>query len=109
LKLLFDENLSPRLVLALASEFPASAHVAQIGLAGAPDLAIWQHGRAHGFTIISKDDDFRGLSLVRGAPPKVIWLRVGNASTVEIERFIRSGLPWIETFAMSPDESLLVL
>ena len=63
----------------------------------------------HGFAVISKDDDFRSLSLVNGAPPKVIWLRIGNASTAGIEAFIRSALVKIRTFEISPEESLLVL
>src|SRR6266852_8793219 len=60
--------------------------------------------RAHGFAVISKDDDFRSLSLVNGAPPKVIWLRIGNASTAGIEAFIRSALVKIRTFEISPEE-----
>jgi predicted nuclease of predicted toxin-antitoxin system len=106
---LFDENLSPRLVRAFADEFPGSSHVTSIGLAGASDQAIWEHAQTHGFTVISKDDDFRSLSLVKGAPPKVIWVRVGNASTADIEKFIRSALLWIKAFEMSPEESLLIL
>jgi predicted nuclease of predicted toxin-antitoxin system len=109
LKLLFDENLSPRLTDAFASEFPGSSHVTSIGLGGAPDLAIWEHAKANDFIVISKDDDFRSLSLVNGAPPKVIWMRVGNASTAEIEKFIRSSILRINNFEMSPEESLLIL
>jgi len=82
LKLLFDESLSARLVGALADQFPNSSHVNLVGLASATDL----------------DDDFRSLSLVNGAPPKVIWLRIGNASTAAIESFIRSALVKIRTF-----------
>ena len=63
----------------------------------------------HGFAVISKDDDFRSLSLVNGAPPKVIWLRIGNALTAGIEAFIRSARVKIRTFEISPEESLLVL
>jgi predicted nuclease of predicted toxin-antitoxin system len=109
LKLLFDENLSSRLVGALADQFPDSSHVNSIGLASATDLVIWAYAREHDFTVVSKDDDFRSLSLVNGAPPKVIWLRTGNASTAGIEAFIRSALVKIRTFEMSPEESLLVL
>ena len=93
MKLLFDESLSARLVGALADQFPNSSHVNLVGLASATDL----------------DDDFRSLSLVNGAPPKVIWLRIGNASTAAIESFIRSALVKIRTFEISPEESLLVL
>jgi predicted nuclease of predicted toxin-antitoxin system len=85
LKLLFDENLSSRLVGALADQFPNSSHVKLVGLAGATDLEIWAYARGHNFTVISKDDDFRSLSLVNGAPPKVICLRIGNTSTAGIE------------------------
>ena len=109
MKLLFDENLSSRLVGAFADLFPDSSHVHLIGSAGATDLEIWAYAREHGFTVVSKDDDFRGLSLVNGAPPKVIWLRIGNASTAAIEAFIRSALVKIRTFEISPEESLLVL
>jgi predicted nuclease of predicted toxin-antitoxin system len=109
LKLLFDENLSARLVGALADQFPNSSHVNLVGLASATDLEIWAYAREHDFTVISKDDDFRSLSLVNGAPPKVIWLRIGNASTAAIESFIRSALVKIRTFEISAEESLLVL
>jgi predicted nuclease of predicted toxin-antitoxin system len=106
---LFDENLSSRLVGVLADEFPNSSHVNMVGLASATDLEIWAYANEHDFTVISKDDDFRSLSLVNGAPPKVIWPRIGNASTAGIEAFIRSALVKIRTFETSPEESLLVL
>ena len=80
-----------------------------MGLASGTDLDIWTYARDHDFAIVSKDDDFRSLSLVNGAPPKVIWLRIGNASTAAIEAFIRSALVKIRTFEISPKESLLVL
>jgi len=36
-----------------------------------------------------EDDDFRGLSLFNGsAPPKVLWLVVGNTSTQTISRIL---------------------
>jgi predicted nuclease of predicted toxin-antitoxin system len=93
----------------LADQFPDSSHVNLVGLASATDNEIWGYAREHGFTVISKDDDFRSLSLVNGAPPKVIWLQIGNASTAGIEAFIRSALVKIRTFEISPQESLLVL
>ena len=109
MKLLFDENLSARLVRAFAGEFPDSSHVTSLGLAGTSDHVIWEYARTHGYTVVSKDDDFRSLSLVNGAPPKVIWKRVGNASTTDIENFIRSSLLRIKTFELSLEESLLIL
>ena len=78
-KLLFDENVSPKLPQLLANEYPGSVHVRDVGLGGADDQQIWDYGRARGFTIVSKDTDFRERSFVGGFPPKVIWLDVGNA------------------------------
>lgn len=72
-KLLLDENLSPRLVQLLARDFPGCSHVDAIGLHGKPDVEIWGYAREHGFVIVSKDDDFRQLSFLHGAPPTVGW------------------------------------
>ena len=67
MKFLFDENLSPRLVSILAPYWPDSMHVETAGLRGATDDAIWRFAHDHGFAILSKDDDFSSLALVRGA------------------------------------------
>ena len=91
MKLLFDENLSPRLVNALAQEYPASTHVAQVGLRGAEDSRIWERARQDGLAIVSKDTDFRERSFVEDFPPKVIWLDVGNAGTSPIATAARSA------------------
>jgi len=108
-KLLFDENLSPRLVQQLARDYPESAHVDSVGLQGKPDAEIWAHAREHGFIIVSKDDDFRQLSFLRGAPPKIVWLSVGNAGTGAIARLLSDGKALIEALAGDPEESLLIL
>jgi predicted nuclease of predicted toxin-antitoxin system len=78
-KLLFDENVSPKLVDRLTLEFPGSAHVRDVGLRAAEDHQVWEYARAHAFAIVSKDTDFRERSFVEGFPPKIIWLDVGNA------------------------------
>ena len=41
MRLLFDENLAPRLVAALADLYPDSGHVRDVGLARANDAEIW--------------------------------------------------------------------
>ncbi len=85
MKFLFDENLSPRLVRELEDYWPGSIHVDAAGLRGASDESIWAFMRkAQAFTLVSKNDDFRSLALVRGAPPKVVWLQIGNASTAQV-------------------------
>ena len=71
MKLLLDENLSFRLINLLAASFPDSQHVDLVGLHSQSDVAIWDFAREKGFTIVSKDDDFRQLAFVHGVPPKV--------------------------------------
>jgi predicted nuclease of predicted toxin-antitoxin system len=90
MKLLFDQNVSPKLVALLADLFPGSAHADPLGLATADDDVLWNYASTNGFTIISKDEDFNLLSVARGAPPKVIWLQLGNCTTAVVETALRS-------------------
>jgi len=57
-KLLLDENISPRLTGVLADIYPGSAHLQDYGLGSADDMAVWQYAKDNGFTIVSKDSDF---------------------------------------------------
>ena len=109
MKLLFDQNLSHRLVPALADIFPDSNHVRNAGLGRADDDSVWQYATAQGFAIVSKDSDFHQLSFVRGHPPKVVWIRRGNCSTDEIESLLRQREQDLRTFNRDPDASFLVL
>lgn len=93
MKLLFDANVSHRLVKDLASEYPGSTH----------------HARTYGFTIVSKDTDFRERSYVEGFPPKVIWLDVANAGTAAIAALLKRERERIERFDTSAEASLLIL
>lgn len=90
MKLLFDENLSPRLSQALADTFAGSAHVHDLGLGASDDWTIWQWARDHGFVIVTKDSDFAELSALHGAPPAVLLLRTGNCSTDWLLALLRS-------------------
>ena len=109
MKLLFDENLSPRLAEALIDLYPESAHVHQCGLGSAGDSEIWQYSKDHGFTIVSKDSDFQDRSVLHGHPPKLIWLRAANCSSSEIESLLRVALPTIKQFIEEDEESYLIL
>jgi predicted nuclease of predicted toxin-antitoxin system len=108
-KLLFDENLSFRLVAQLDPVFSGSAQVDSVGLHSQTDLVIWSYARDEGFAIVSKDDDFRQLAVLHGAPPKVIWLSVGNADTNAIATVINDRRFRIEAFIRDSVESLLIL
>lgn len=90
MKLLFDENLSPNRRRRLEELFPGSDHGRGLGMASAPDDVIGQRALQSGFTIVSKDEDFHHLSFVRGAPPKVVGLSLGNCSTARLEALLRA-------------------
>ena len=90
MKLLFDQNLSHRLVSQLAAKFPGSEHVLEAALASAPDPAVWDYAAAQGFVITSKDNDFQQRALLLGHPPKVVWVRIGNCSTADIADLLRT-------------------
>ena len=109
MKLLFDENLSPRLVQLFSDLFPGSAHVRDVGLGATADEAIWTWAREHGFAIVAKDGDFEHRAIVYGAPPKVIRLRSGNVSTSEFASRMRDAVPRITTFLEDAVESSLVV
>ena len=109
MKLLFDENLSPKLAARLVGSYPESCHADAVGLHARPDREVWRYAALHGFVLVSKDDDFRELSFLRGHPPKVVWLRVGNAGTAAIAALLESVHGRLETFVADPEESLLEL
>ena len=77
MKLLFDESLSPRLVLLLRDLFPESESALRNGLAGVGDRMILDHAGAHDFVLVSTDSDF-GRLLQQNASAKAIIPRSCN-------------------------------
>lgn len=108
MRLLFDQNLSRRLVERLADVFPGSTHVTYLGLAEADDLAVWSRAKTDGYAIISRDSDFNDLLILRGYPPHVIWVRRGNCSTDEIESLLRSRREEIDGLPSSSNGLLVI-
>jgi predicted nuclease of predicted toxin-antitoxin system len=109
MKLLFDQNLSPKLVNRLADLFPGSSHVQSVGLDCASDDQVWEHARLNELAIVTKDEDYNNLSVLRGSPPKVIWLQLGNCTTVQVEAVFRGRFADIEAFEKDPSVGTLVL
>ena len=92
MRLLFDQNLSYRLLPALEDLFPNSLHVRFLGLAEADDLSIWNYAKEHQLIIVTQDSDYSDWNKLRGAPPKIIWLRCGNASVDQIHSKLRNAV-----------------
>ncbi|MEL7224423.1 MAG: DUF5615 family PIN-like protein [Cyanobacteria bacterium J06576_12] len=91
MKLLFDQNLSRKLVNRLADAFLDSSRVQVHDLAEETDTEIWDFARLNGFCIVTQDADFPERSRLYGSPSKVVWLRCGNAPTHRVESLVRSG------------------
>lgn len=108
MKLLLDENLSRRLLFELQALFPGSTHVVLMGLESASDQDVWERAAAEGSTIVTKDADFVELAVLRGAPPKVIRLAIGNVPNDVVHACLIPHVAAISRFATS-DEAILEL
>ena len=108
-KLLFDQNLSPKLVNHLSDLYPDSDHLNLLGLGTVGDTLVWEHAKDNGFVVVTKDADFADLSVLRGFPPKVVWIRRGNCSTTDIENLLRDHNSEIEDLAADSTSGILTL
>jgi predicted nuclease of predicted toxin-antitoxin system len=109
MKLLFDQNLSPKLATQLADLFPGSSHVHSLGLDEQTDPVIWEFAAENEFTIVSKDTDFADYAAAFGFPPNVILLQTGNCTTAKVEALLRSNQPIIDELVASDETGLLAL
>ena len=109
MKLLFDHNLSYRLVVALESLYPGSQNLSALGMSAASDDAVWDFARDHGFTLVSKDSDFYYRSMLLGHPPKAVWIRLGNCTTKAISDLLRMRHADLVAFDQDSSASFLIL
>lgn len=109
MKLLLDENLSPRLVPAIYDLFPDSRHIEDCGMLSEPDTKVWDYARSNGFAIVTKDSDFAEMSRLLGSPPKVVWLRIGNCTTSRAEFVLVNLASHIQDFLIRGREHCLIL
>lgn len=107
MKLLFDHNISHKLVAKLEDVFPGSTQTRLLNFSRTNDPQIWRFAKTYGFLIVSKDRDIAELAVLRGAPPKVIWLRMGNCRSAAIEHALRSQYAAIEDLVGNPEKVVL--
>jgi predicted nuclease of predicted toxin-antitoxin system len=101
--------LAPRLAASLADLYPGSSHLGHVGLEGASDLSIWSYAGANGFLLTTKDEDFHRLSVLRGFPPKVVWIRLGNCSTADVAALLRTRFAGVVAFAAHEEAAFIAL
>ena len=109
MKLLFDQNLSFKLIPLLDSVFPGSGRVKTFELTRAHDDEVWSFAAVNSFAIVSKDSDFVHRAFLRGHPPKVVYVRVGNASTKQVGGLLLDSQEVISAFLSDAIESVLTL
>jgi len=98
MKLLFDQNISYRIVKKISESFPASKQVNELGFDGSSDVLIWNYAKSNGYTIVTFDSDYFDIANLNGHPPKIIWLRVGNTSTNSIANILLEKSELINSF-----------
>jgi predicted nuclease of predicted toxin-antitoxin system len=97
-RLLIDENLSPRLARRLCDVFPGIASVREIGLRGAPDTQIVRHAAANGWCVVTADARFTAALPKWPPPPMVIHVAMHNPTTTAVEHLLRLERERIRAF-----------
>ncbi len=100
-------NISPKIVRLLEKDFPNSRQVRHVDLESASDSTLFDFAKNQGFTIVTFDSDFVDLNVVKGIPPKIIWLRTGNMTTKNISNLISSQIANIQNFINSKESEIL--
>lgn len=106
-RLLFDQSISSRILRLLNDEFEESQHVVMCGLQNASDNTIFEFAKSNSLTIITFDSDFVDLSIVKGFPPKIIWLKTGNQTTTSIADILQANALSISHFVLSEEVGVL--
>ncbi len=107
MKLLFDQNISHRIINQLSDILPESRQIRQLGIENHSDKVIWNFAKANDYTIVTFDADFYDFSIIWGHPPKIVWLRSYNQTTTQIETIIREHPTDIQEFLFNEDLACL--
>jgi predicted nuclease of predicted toxin-antitoxin system len=98
MKLLFDQNISFRLIRRISNFYPEAKQIRELGLENSTDRDIWRFARDNEYTIVTFDADFYELSTYFGHPPRIIWLRTGNRNTDNLAQLLINKSDLIREF-----------
>lgn len=98
MKILLDENVSYRIIKKIKHLFDDCKHVNEVGLIAEHDNDIWAFAQKHQYTILTFDADYQELSVLKGFPPKIIWLNTGNVRTEKLSALLIENIIQIENF-----------
>ncbi len=106
-KILFDNNISHRVIARISDIFPNANHVMLESLDESTDMEVWQFAKKNGYTIVTKDSDFNDLAIFQGSPPKVIWIKIGNCKVTKIAKILIDNSKIIKIFLDNSNSSIL--
>jgi predicted nuclease of predicted toxin-antitoxin system len=109
MKILLDQNLSFKLCSRLKDIFPEIIHTKELSLETATDEEVWLYAKLNSFVLVSKDTDFVEKAVIKGHPPKIIWIKAGNCSTDKIELLLRKNKKLVQDFIADKDNSVLTI
>jgi len=98
MKLIFDENISFKLCKRLEDIYPDSTHVRFVALENENDFKIWDYAKQKNYIIVTQDSDFNDISVIKGFPPYVVWIKSGNSRVAEIDDILRKHYIRIRDF-----------
>ena len=98
MRLLFDQNISFRLIKLILDLYPESKQVRELGLENSTDFEIFDYAKRNNFAIVTFDSDFCDLNIIKGYPPKIIWIKTGNTTTKNLENLLRKKHDIIKLF-----------
>ena len=107
MSLLFDQNISFKIIKKIEGIFPGSQQVKSLGLENKSDKEIWAFAKKHNYSIVTFDSDFYDLSIIWGSPPKIIWIRTNDQRTTSIEKLLKSHKKTIKGFIESSELACL--
>ncbi len=109
MKLLFDQNISPKILKNLPPELNDSQQVRFVGLEDSADYEIFQFARTNDYGLVTFDSDFVDLNTLHGTPPKIIWLNTGNLTTKNISQLIMTNIQTIRKYLETESDDILEL
>ena len=105
MRILIDVNLSHGWVAAFTSHGIDAVHWTTIGDSSAPDEAVMQYGRDHGYVVFTHDFDYGALlALTRDRGPSVLQVRTHDvlplASLDLVIKVLTAHTSLFEAFAL---------
>lgn len=107
MSLLFDQNISFRITKKISEYFPETLQIRTIGLENSSDMVIWEYAKTNNYCIVTFDSDFIDITNLKGFPPKIIWLRIGNTTTDNIAQTLIENKIRIVEFIADPTLAFL--